>query len=237
MVELLREDKVAAVFRKAAKKATSTVVAVPFWGKGAVAALGLERGQKIRIICNLDQPGCNPNVIAEIRSLGIKVWTNPRLHAKIYATSDLAIVGSSNVSTNGMTVEGAAARGWIEANIASTDPALIAGVSALFDEILRYPETRSVSAADIKRALANRPPPSAPALRSKTLLAACRENPQAFASVYVIPYDEDLSPEADQLLAAVKADAAAPTAGLNVSDFRRADGYQVALLANFGPEC
>ncbi len=230
MVEILRETKVAAAFRQAAKNGAAAVVAAPFWGKGAVAALGLTKGQPIRIVCNLDQPGCNPLVIAEIRRLGIKVRTHPRLHAKIYATPTLAIVGSSNVSSNGMTLEGKAAQGWIEANVADTDPAFVAAVQALFKEIWSSPETRPVTAADIKAALANRPPPPAPPLRSKTLLAACRENPKAFASVYVVPYDEDLSDIAKKKLATVKQSAKPPKPGLTETDFRRAQGYQTDPL-------
>jgi hypothetical protein len=232
MAKILREHEIATVFRKAARGAKDAVVAVPFWGRGAVKALGLTQKLRIRVICNLDQSACNPHVIDEIRRLGIKVCTNPRLHAKIYATPELAIVGSSNVSTNGMTVEGAAAKGWIEANVASTDATFIADVQALFEEIWDLPETTRVRAADIKAALANRPPPPAPLLRSKTLLAACRENPQAFASVYVVPYNKDLSKTAGQRLATMKKEASPPVPGIDASDFRRALGYQFLDLPN-----
>jgi PLD-like domain len=83
------------------------MVAVPFWGRGGVQSLGLQRGSNVRIICNLDHPGCNPNVFEELCVLEIEVKTHRRLHAKICVTPTIAIVGSSNVSTNGLTVEGA----------------------------------------------------------------------------------------------------------------------------------
>src|SRR4051812_16745180 len=97
-LELLREHQLAPAFRKALKAAGEGVIAVPFWGKGAAKLLGLDSEGDVRVICNLDQPGCNPYVIEALRDLKIKVKTHPRLHAKIYATEALAIVGSSNAS-------------------------------------------------------------------------------------------------------------------------------------------
>ena|ERR1700754_3027088 len=105
MAKLLREYSVAQEFKAAKKKAKNAFIAVPFWGKGAVKTLALRKGDPIRIVCNLDHPGCNPEVIEEIKyRLKIRVRTHPRLHAKIYGTEHSAIIGSSNVSTNGLTV-------------------------------------------------------------------------------------------------------------------------------------
>lgn len=81
MVNISRESEIAPTFRKAARRASQIDIAVPFWGNGAIKALNLTKGQPVRIICNLDQPGCNPAVIAVIRDLGIKVKTHFRLHA------------------------------------------------------------------------------------------------------------------------------------------------------------
>lgn len=121
MPRLLHAYQVATSFIKARKTDPKAVVAVPFWGIGAVATLGLTTDDPIRILCNLGHPGCNPDVIEDIHNLDIEIRTHPRLHAKIYATERVAIVGSSNVSTNGLTVEGKESRGWIEANVYSDD--------------------------------------------------------------------------------------------------------------------
>lgn len=194
MQRLLREHEAAKEFKRARKKATSSVIAVPFWGKGAVSTLGLHVGPPTRIICNLDSIACNPEIINQIRKLGINVRTHLRLHAKIYATENLVIVGSSNVSTNGLTVEGSALKGWIEANVATDEPELVAEVIALFQTIWNDDETRKMLAKDIKAALAARAaqPPIVGGNGSKTLLASCRNRPGDFGSVYVAAYDQGL---------------------------------------------
>lgn len=228
MQRLIREHEVAAAFKRARKKAANSVIAVPFWGKGAVSTLGLHEGPTTRIVCNLDSVACNPEVIDQIQKLHIEVRTHPRLHAKIYATESLAIVGSSNVSTNGLTVEGSASKGWIEANVASDDPDLVADVFALFETIWGDGETRKVRASDIKAARAAREahPPIVGGHGNKTLLAACRDRPDDFGTVYVAAYGEGLGKGGLRALSAVKKGAAAPEPGLTAADFRKAWGYQ-----------
>lgn len=64
MLELLREDALGPRFRRLRDRRAQSVIAVPYWGKGAVKGLGLARAQSVRIICNLDSDGCNPYVVA-----------------------------------------------------------------------------------------------------------------------------------------------------------------------------
>jgi hypothetical protein len=52
MLELVREYDVAKRFRKLKKSAPKSIVAVPFWGKGALTLLGIGGGQKSQIVCN-----------------------------------------------------------------------------------------------------------------------------------------------------------------------------------------
>ena len=226
--ELLREHEVAPKLRKAMKAGGATVIAVPFWGRGAIALLGLEAGTSARIICNIDHPGCNPYEIEDIRKLKIKVWTHPRLHAKIYATAGLAIAGSSNVSSNGLAVEGRAARGWIEANVASADPLFIDKIEDLFKTIFDDPLTRLVSASDIARAKARRvsfPPSLAELPAGQSLFDAARTAPEAFANVYVAAYRSSLDPEARPKLKEAEAEASAQ---LDSSVVAKLWGYQFA---------
>ena len=228
MVRLLRENQLAATFRKAIRQHPEAVVAVPFWGKGALQTLGLSRKMPVRVVCNLDHPGCNPDVIADLRALGLKVRTHPRLHAKIYATRVMAIVGSSNVSTNGLTEEGAAAKGWIEANVLVDNPAFVNEVLRLFEVIWEDPAARPVRASDIaeaRRRRAARPPESFGLPLRATLLASCRETPRLFGSVHVAAYGEGLGENGARRLRAVKREAL-QRPGLAASDFRNAWGYQ-----------
>jgi hypothetical protein len=226
MIQLLREHEVAAQFRQARKRAKLSIVAVAFWGKGAAKKLGLTSDTRVRTICNLNHPGCNPEAIEELRELGIKVRSNPRLHAKIYATEHVAVVGSSNVSTNGLTVEGPDATSWIEANVLADDPMFLKEVHALFEEIWDHPMTMPVRKSDIeaaKEARRNWPKPAV-IFRKKTLLAACREHPSEFESVYVYAYDEDLGKHGQEMLDKVHTGAQQPRPGLSASDFRKAWG-------------
>lgn len=234
MLRFIREQEVAKAFAVAVRKDKQARIAVAFWGQGAAKKLGLSRGVDVRIVCNLDHVGCNPYAVQELLDIGIQVRTHPRLHAKVYSTEKVCIVGSSNASTNGLTVEGEDAVGWREANILSDDPDLVRNANGFFDEMWGGTEARTVKSSDIKAALdrrgAVRPwiidPP-----HSKTLIAACRERPELFKDVIVIAYCDDLSPTAKKELAAFKERALAPEHGSELPNFKRAWGYQVGKIA------
>jgi hypothetical protein len=231
IVELLRAHELAPAFRAALERAGSAVIAVPFWGKGAVKLLGLDAGYPVRVICNLDHPGCNPSVIEELRKHKIRVRTHRRLHAKFYATDAEAIVGSSNASTNGLTVEGKEAEGWVELNIASGEAGFVAGVLAEFESLWDSDETVEVRAVDIKRAKARRAklPPLGPLFEDKlSLFEAVRKTPAAFADVYLAVYDEDLSTDAECALGALQKNASGlPNSGFDAALIKNAWGYQL----------
>ena len=90
--------------------------AVAFWGNGAAAHLGLPRaGQDLRIICNLAMGGTNPREIKRLQKFGAEVRHLERLHAKVYIGDSEMIVGSANVSANGLGFEAGAQANWIEA--------------------------------------------------------------------------------------------------------------------------
>lgn len=196
MLKLLRESQVASEFIERRKSSTDTVIAVPFWGNGAIKALGLDNGLPARIICNLSSGACNPYVIEKLKELrGVEVHTNPKLHAKIYATKNFCIVGSSNASTNGLTVEGSDLEGWIEANVLSDDPDLLSATLALFNQIWSSDTTKVISDAALRKAKIdwdNRPKSNGRPT-AKTLLAACRQNHEFFSSVYFVYAVEPLS--------------------------------------------
>jgi hypothetical protein len=115
-------------------RAQQAKIAVAFWGRGAVQALGLDRPDlEAEIICNLDSGACNPSEIGKLRRLRphIPVRSDPRLHGKLYWTPGGIVIGSSNASTNGLAVEDGLV-GWAEANIFSDDPKLIEAALAWF---------------------------------------------------------------------------------------------------------
>lgn len=192
MLELLREHEVAERFCERKKPAAECLIAVPFWGKGAHAQFDLGNGQKSRIICNLKSSACNPYAIEDLKkSHGVTVRSHPRLHAKIYATTQFVIIGSSNASTNGLAIAGAF-ESWIEANVISDDSNLVTRVLALFEDVWKNRETTEVTEPDLteaKKIWDNRVKPD---VTATSLLAACREHPELFESVYLAAYQYDL---------------------------------------------
>lgn len=126
-------------------------LAVAFWGAGAPDGLGLTKGRNARIICNLEMGGTNPVVIATLKERGIKVRHHPTLHAKIGIVGDtLSFVGSSNMSANGLGMEGAEQTGWEEVNVLfdHVDPDVQARFDALWSNSLK------VTKKDLKAARA-----------------------------------------------------------------------------------
>jgi len=94
-------------------------LAVAFWGQGALKTLGLENGQRARLICNLASGGTNPSEIRKLIAAGINVRMHNKLHAKIGSVGKVfSFLGSSNMSANGLGYEGGELTGWDEANIA-----------------------------------------------------------------------------------------------------------------------
>lgn len=91
-------------------------LAVAFWGRNALENLGFQGGTGVRIICNLMSGGTNPNEIRTLRRAGADVRQLNDLHAKIGIVGDISFVGSSNMSANGLGMEGQPAL-WREANV------------------------------------------------------------------------------------------------------------------------
>ena len=93
------------------------ILAVAFIGNGLSKVI---RG-KNKIICNLTSGATNPSEIRTLmKSENIKIRNNSNLHAKVYFTQNKLIVGSSNISTNGIALEKDCAN-WIEASIITSE--------------------------------------------------------------------------------------------------------------------
>ena len=115
-------------------EADSVDMAVAFWGEGAEKLLS-KPGKKIRIACNLTSGGTNPEVIEVIRKRpGIEVRHIDRLHAKAIISEKTAIVGSANMSANGLNLEGAEIDGWQEAGFRIDSPVQLKDIRAWFEK-------------------------------------------------------------------------------------------------------
>jgi len=109
-------------------------IAVAFWGIDALSLFNPKSEKKIRIICNLESSACNPFVIKKLQKYGnIHLKTNKHLHAKILLQESSAIIGSANISANGLSFEGSELYGWLEAGILTEDENIIKNASAWFE--------------------------------------------------------------------------------------------------------
>jgi hypothetical protein len=230
MIRLIREHQLATEFRQMKARQLSVSVAAPFWGLGAATTLGLQQGPEIRILCRFDSPACNPKALLELVNVGAAIRSHRRLHAKLYVTESVVIVGSSNPSKYGVTQDGDVFGGTVEANILTDHPAIVGEVRGLFDrlwrdKVLSSPVTRRMIELEIRRRELE--PPALPprVLAARSLLAASREAPTLFSQVLVVAYDKGLSPGGRSALGRLQDQAAAADDELGVADFRNAWGY------------
>jgi hypothetical protein len=203
-MEFLDETRTRKEIRLGIQTSQRADLAVAFWGDGAIEELDLTKhAGKLRIICNLETGGTNPKVVEQLieiqdqRGSSLKVRQNDRLHAKVYLFDDFAIVGSSNASTNGLAFEGSELTHWLEANILTRDPTVLASLRLWMNGLGR----RKVTSGDLARAKAawkkRRSILRLPRDESSTILEALRFEPGSLTNlpIFVAIYDEDLSLE------------------------------------------
>jgi len=162
MAQLISGPQVAKYVQKMLSGAEIRI-AVAFWGLGATKELGLLSCHTApKIICNLLSGGTNPNEIEEIQKAlrtrfgdDFNIMQNDRLHAKVYLSTKGVIIGSSNASANGLSMEGRECSGWIEANLYSNQSIEIDDAGDWFSEVWQSKETRPITNNDIEIAKEN----------------------------------------------------------------------------------
>lgn len=151
------EQYTAALVRMVAEE-SSLDVAVAFWGKGAEMKVHPDESKPIRIVCNLLSGGTNPWVIgrflkrAELNS-NIKIRQCDLLHAKVLVGRSQAIIGSANISANGLGLDGTETGRWIEAGVHTTAIEEVEGARAWFDQLWSSASTRAITSDDLARAI------------------------------------------------------------------------------------
>jgi hypothetical protein len=173
-------------------------LAVAFWGEGAAKDLGLlEKGEAAAVICNLKMGGTNPKEIRALMKSGVRVSQCDTLHGKVYLFDRLVIVGSSNASANGLSLEGAALSGWHEANLVSDNSDVYAAASGWFDKLpaekIEEKDLKAAEDAWSRRRRAARPnwPEDNPL--PQNLVEALRNYPKKFTGqrIYLCAYSEE----------------------------------------------
>jgi hypothetical protein len=181
-------------------EATTVRVAVAYWGKGSFERLDIENmsSKDITIVCDLMSGACNPDEVEKIQEAlpDARVLRRDHLHAKVWLTDHGAIVGSSNMSANGLGFEENELSGSVEANVYVLDDAeTLAEINEWFDndvmdgakEIKEDDLTEAKRRWDYHRSTRPWPP-------NGTLLEELRSNPASPANrkiyVWVAEYEQ-----------------------------------------------
>lgn len=153
------------------------VVAVAFWGSGAVEALGLNRVRRaVRVLVNAETGGSNPDELDRLRRCRyVTVKSCSKLHAKVAICSNSMVVGSANASANGLGLEGSELTGWREAVVRVNDPQQIEDAKEWFESLWTNNEAVTLDDAIIKRARVLRARYRQSAIPVRQLLSATPE--------------------------------------------------------------
>lgn len=147
----LYEDSYLIQLKAQLARARHASVAVAFWGRGAESIFEGWRGESLRIICNFASGGTNPRAIKTLRKLAkAEIRQLDDLHAKMIVTDCAVIVGSANVSANGLGLEGTEVAGWRETGILIDSPDLVKDAQAWFER--QWHESRHISKEDMDAA-------------------------------------------------------------------------------------
>ncbi|MHB2050348.1 phospholipase D family protein [Pseudomonas sp. VEM90] len=143
--------------RTMVEEEASLDVAIAFWGEGAEAIIHPDGGKPLRAICNLRSGGTNPAVIKLLvdrakTSAHVQIRQCDRLHAKLLVGPTSAIIGSANVSANGLGFEGVEVAHWLEAAIQTFDSKEVESAQEWFDQLWLSSDSRPITDQDLVNA-------------------------------------------------------------------------------------
>ncbi|MDG9922404.1 MULTISPECIES: phospholipase D family protein [unclassified Pseudomonas] len=133
-------------------------LAIAFWGEGALELISSRPSKSFRLLCNLKSGGTNPYVIRELCTLAknsdgrIQILQCDRLHAKVVVGERQALIGSANVSTNGLGLGDQGVAHWLEAGVLASDETVVGSARNWFDELWKSNGVRSIRNEDIEAA-------------------------------------------------------------------------------------
>jgi hypothetical protein len=187
--KFLRGSDIKKTANELINRATSVRVAIAYWGHGSYDWLdtGSIVAMDTTIVCDLMSGACDPDEILRLQNLlgKSRVLKRDRLHAKVWLTDQGAIVGSSNISANGLGWEGDdELHGSIEANVIVDDTVTLSAIRSWFESEVMTGATE-ITKEDFKEAhrrhkhhRITRPHPHS---NRGSLLDAIRLDPAAFA--------------------------------------------------------
>jgi HKD family nuclease len=124
-------------------------ISVAFWGAGSESLFDGAVGKQLQIVCNLSMGGSNPSVIEKLMAMkNVEVRQLDQLHAKLVLSDKGMVVGSANMSANGLGFEGKESDSFYELGIYSADSSLLEEANNWFDK--KWNESRSIDDNDIE---------------------------------------------------------------------------------------
>jgi phosphatidylserine/phosphatidylglycerophosphate/cardiolipin synthase-like enzyme len=201
--------------QKLVRSGSNLSLAVAFWGEGGQSLIkSAYQGQKLRLLCNLGSGGTNPHVLEDLRKFSlenteIELRCMDTLHAKLAIGENSAIVGSANVSANGLGLERSECATWEEAGYLVRDGQQIAAMQDWFERVWRQSEPitekllKNVEAQWLKNR-ASRPSPSKSFIEASSTELKNR-------GIAIAIYQEAASQKAKDALKQIKDEAAQST--------------------------
>lgn len=184
-------------------EARTASIAVAFWGRGAEFVFEEWRGDKLRVICNLVLGGTNPLAVKAMMKIpNVELRHCGELHAKVVLTDSVLIVGSANISSNGLGLEKEEAAKFHEVGVLSNDAAMRLEAQRWFDALWASADViskndLSVAEAAWKRRRQNRP--LLPGGRPGALLEQPPDRLRDRA-IFIVVYRSGLSQTAEKAL-------------------------------------
>lgn len=175
------------------------LAAVAFWEKEADSVICPNTGQRARLICNLDSGATNPEVVKILRNKpGVTIRQSDRLHAKVIAGAKKALIGSANLSANGLNLEGSEQSWWDEAGLLTEEPGQIASIHQWFAG--QWEAARDISDKDLQLAQQRWSQRRSGRTASAPLTALERLRPTDIEDrkIYLVIYNEAMSEDGEK---------------------------------------
>ena len=166
--------------------------AVAYIGQGAHVRFGIDRNDSsraIQILCDLNSGCCNPDALLDMLEYrNITLRSIDCLHAKVYWSPERAEVGSANLSTNGLGLQGLEAARLIEAGCEVRDTATLQEIERWFDDHFKSASDVTQEAIERSRKVWDRRQAALRRMRasSGSVLKAALKDEAAFANVFLV---------------------------------------------------
>ncbi len=148
VMELLTSENYFSELSKLFDNSLELDLAVAFLGYEVLSLFESSSCQNIRLLCNFQSGACNPYLVEKLLKLSkVQMKTNARLHAKVALQGTTAIVGSANLSANGLSLEGSEQTAWKELGVKFSNNETVTNIRAWFME--QWKESTTITSDDL----------------------------------------------------------------------------------------